>query len=74
MKRQVETYPVEGKPWNIRAVNTGAKRPPERGEYYLSGAIVCAYRAPNDLPTAYHIARLVEVEEIPAVFKIKKYL
>lgn len=74
MKPQPKTYPVEGKPGNIRAVNTGEKRAPERGEYYLSGAIVCAYRAHSDLRTAYYIARLVEVEQIPAIFKIKKYL
>lgn len=33
-------------------------RPPRKGEFYLSGAKVCAYRAPNDLDTAYRIARL----------------
>lgn len=38
---------------------TGEKRPPRRGEFYLSGAIVEAYRAPNDLDTPYHIAVLV---------------
>jgi len=28
-------------------------RPPKKGEYYLSGAIVEAYCAPNDLSTPY---------------------
>lgn len=74
MKPQPETYPVVGKPWNIRAVNTGEKRPPKEGEYCLSGAIVEAWVALADLRTAYYIARLVEVEQIPAIFKIKKYL
>lgn len=51
-------------PWrarqrSVRAVWTGEKRPPKRGEWYLSGAIVEAYRAPNDLSTPFHIARLV---------------
>ena len=30
---------------------------PKRGEYFLSGAIVAAYRAPNDISTKYHIVR-----------------
>jgi hypothetical protein len=30
-------------------------RPPKKGEFYLSGAIVQAYRAPNDLSTPYHV-------------------
>ena len=46
----------------FRAVSTGEKRPPRKGEWYLSGAIVTAYRAPNDLSTTFHIARLVRVE------------
>jgi hypothetical protein len=35
---------------------TGEFRPPLRGEFFLSGAIVEAYRAPNDLSTPYWIA------------------
>lgn len=42
-----------------RAENTGEKRPPKKGEWFLSGAIVEAYYAPNDLTTPYHIARLI---------------
>ena len=38
--------------WSYRMVGF---RPPRRGEYYLSGAIVEAWRAPNDLTTAYHV-------------------
>ena len=45
----------------IMAVWTGEKRAPKKGEWYLSGAIIAAYRAPNDLLTEYHIARLVKV-------------
>lgn len=40
------------------AVYTGEKRPPRRGEWYLSGAIVGAYRAHSDLSTEFHIATL----------------
>ena len=47
----------------IVARRTGNYREPKAGEWYLSGAIVEAYRAPNDLSTPYHIARLVRVEE-----------
>lgn len=30
-------------------------RPPKKGEFYLSGAVVQAYRAPNDLSSSYHV-------------------
>lgn len=32
-------------------------RAPKKGEWYLSGAIVMAYRAPNDLATEYFVVR-----------------
>lgn len=48
---------------NVMAVWTGEKRPPKKGEWYLSGAIIDAYRAPNDLGTPHCIARLVKVEK-----------
>jgi hypothetical protein len=35
-------------------------RPPKKGEFYLSGAIVQAFKAPNDLDSSYWI-----VEPIP---------
>lgn len=47
---------------NVHAVPTKEFREPRKGEWYLSGGQVCAYRAPNDLPTKYHIARLVKTE------------
>jgi len=43
----------------IRAMATGEKRSPRKGEWYLSGAIIEAYRASNDLSTQFHIAKLV---------------
>ena len=49
---------------SVKAKWTGEKRCPKQGEWYLSGSIIEAYRAPNDLPTPYHIARLVRTETI----------
>jgi hypothetical protein len=42
------------------AINTGVKRPPKKGEYYLSGATPMAYKAPNDLSQAYLIAEIID--------------
>ncbi|MCY1283632.1 hypothetical protein D9M68_818040 [compost metagenome] len=36
-------------------------RPPRKGELYLSGALVTAYRAPADMDTPYFIAKEVDV-------------
>lgn len=54
---------------SIKAVATGEKRPPKKGEWFLSGAIIGAYRAPNDfLPSmVYQIAKLVETETITII-------
>ena len=43
----------------VKAVATGEKRKPCKGEWYLSGAVIEAYRAGNDLATEFYIARLV---------------
>lgn len=48
----------------VRAVRTDEFRPPRAGEWYLSGAIPAAYRAPNDLTTPFRILRLVAVREV----------
>lgn len=45
----------------IKAKWTGEKRAPKKGEYYLSGAVIEAYRAKNDLTTPFHIAKLYQV-------------
>lgn len=37
-------------------------RCPKKGEWYLSGAVIEAYRAPNDLSTPYYIANLVRTK------------
>lgn len=44
---------------DIRATPTGEKRPPKKGEWYLSGSIIEAYQAKSDLSTSYYIAKLV---------------
>lgn len=48
----------------IQAISTGVRRPPSKGEWYLSGCegYVRAYRAPNDLSDSELIARIVRVE------------
>ena len=48
----------------VRAVWTGEKRPPRKGEWFLSGAIVEAYKTPADCEHAFHIARLVRCEQV----------
>ncbi|MCP4156667.1 MAG: hypothetical protein GY757_53635 [bacterium] len=54
----------EGTP-NIMAYNSRVKRPPKKGEFYLSGCNESgkpnAWRAKNDLTTAYYIAVPVRV-------------
>jgi len=55
----------------VKAVWTGEKRPPKKGEWYLSGAIIEAYRAKNDLSDTYPIATLVTIEKHPATYSIK---
>ncbi len=42
-----------GRPADKLAYRIVGRRPPLKGEYYLSGAIVQAWRAPNDLTTAF---------------------
>lgn len=43
----------------LRAVWTGETRCPKKGEWYLSGALIGAYYAPNDLSAEFPIAQLV---------------
>lgn len=47
---------------NLRAAPTGEFRAPKAGEWYLSGAVVEAYRAATDLFTPYHIAQVAWVK------------
>jgi len=57
--------PEQGVLAHVRAKATGEFREPKAGEWYLSGAIVEAYRAPYDLTNSqYHIAKLVRVKMV----------
>jgi hypothetical protein len=44
---------------HVKAKRTNEFRAPRKGEWYLSGAIPIAYKAPNDLSTEFRIMRLV---------------
>lgn len=46
----------------VMAVNTGRYACPKKGQWFLSGAKVVAYRAPNDLSVKYWIAQIVKVK------------
>jgi len=54
----------------VRAVPTGKTRPPKKGEWFLSGAIVEAYRTNNDLSSPYQIARLVKLRRTITVNEV----
>ena len=41
---------------NTRFVSAGYADTPRKGQWYLSGAVPCAYLAPNDLSTTFTIA------------------
>lgn len=60
----------------VMATYAGATRPPRRGEWYLSGAVIGAYRAAADLTSEYPIARLVAASVIqpPPVYRIVRTL
>jgi len=57
----MEERPARVTQRNLRCEATGEFRAPKKGEWYLSGAIVEGYRAPADLNTPYHIAKLIVV-------------
>lgn len=52
-------------PKNHRAVYAGYKAKPKKGQWYLSGAIVEAYQAPEDLTTEYPIALVLPTAQCP---------
>ena len=57
-------------PKGIRFVKTGEKRPPKKGEYYLSGAIPEGYKAFNDMTEPRYILRKAKVELVPAYYRV----
>lgn len=58
---------------HYRAVYTGQHRCPKKGEYYLSGATIEAYRAPNDISAPYQIAAIVKVEVRTVITIVGEY-
>lgn len=52
---------------DLRAIPTGEKRPPKKGEWYLSGAIIEAYQASNDLLSSHYIARIVLTKKVTTI-------
>lgn len=64
MKLYQGEHTIYGNPAGApRFVKTGEVRAPRKGEYYLSGAVPTAYRAPNDLTTPYAIMRMATSAE-----------
>lgn len=64
---------VQGKDHrNYRAVATGEFRAPKAGEWYISGAIPCAYRMPFDGTTFYRIARIVKVRVVQTIVEVSE--
>jgi len=65
-----QLYPLADRPpapylrSQVRALWTGEKRPPRKGEWYLSGAIIAAYQAPNDLTLNHCIAKIVRARKV----------
>ena len=54
---------------------TGEWRSPRKGEFYLSGAVIEAYRAPNDLAQRFWIAKeivLVPCEHCNGTGKVEQ--
>ena len=47
----------------LRAIKTDSFREPKKGEWYLSGAIPKAYKAPNDLGIRFRIMKLTKVKK-----------
>lgn len=53
---------------NVRAVRiSGTPRKPCKGEWYLSGAIPEAYKALEDVPWEYYIAKLVTIRRTETI-------
>lgn len=61
MSKPAGVYPGASFSPKVRFVASGEYRVPKQGEFYLSGAIIHAYRAINDLSSKYWIARPVNV-------------
>ena len=60
-------------PQKFKARWNGEFRCPRKGEWYLSGAIITCYHAPNDLSMSYHIAEIVEVETVTVTHVVRTF-
>lgn len=56
-------YYIKNNIFWVMASRTGKKRPPKKGEWYISGATPEAYRAPNDLTDSFYIVELRVITE-----------
>lgn len=70
---------AERHPWHLKfyrhevmAVKTGEFRAPKQGEWYLSGAVVEAYKAPKDMRALFHIVQIVRVKKITTFVEIDR--
>jgi protocatechuate 3,4-dioxygenase beta subunit len=52
-------------PARTRFVSAGYATTPRKGQWYLSGAEPCAYRAPNDLSQVFTILHPVQQRKLP---------
>ena len=57
---------------NLKAKATGEFSNPRKGKWYLSGGNPHAYRAPNDLSSPYHIAKLVKTQTVITEVEVKE--
>ena len=63
-------YPLGDEIWrrsHTMARWTGEKRFPKKGEWFLSGGHIEAFKAPNGISYAHYIAELVEVETVTII-------
>lgn len=61
MNKPAGVYPGEFFSIKTRFIASGEYREPKQGEYYLSGAVIQAYRASSNLTSKYWIARQVRM-------------
>ena len=50
---------------------SGEKRPPKKGQWYLSGAVIEAYQAKRDLDAPYPIAEIYSTREVKSYVGVK---
>jgi len=63
-KKLIEEEKKNNEYYRIMAIDSGEFRPAKKGEFYLSGAIPCAYRSLGNSKISNHIAKLVLVKKV----------